>query len=312
MSRIAYVNGHYLPLRQAAVGIEDRGYLFADGVYEVCVVRNRRLIDEGRHMSRLARSLGELRIRWPLAPSALGVVMREVIRRNRVTDGVIYVQITRGSAGPRSHAFPPDSVSPGIVVTARNVSRDDTEQMALEGIAVTTTSDNRWDRVDIKTVSLLPNVLAKQAAIEAGATEAWFVDRNGHITEGASSNAWILTEDSVLVTRAAEDGILRGITREVVLDLIRREGIRFEERSFTVSEALVAREAFISSAGNLIMPVVRIDGQPIGGGKPGELSLKLRRLFFTQADESPLSWTPGAIAHGPNLSDKEASVRFRR
>jgi len=310
MSRIAYVNGRYLPLRHATVGIEDRGYLFADGVYEVCVIKNGRLIDEGRHMRRLARSLRELRIRWPMAPSALAVVMREVIRRNRVHDGVIYLQVTRGVA-PRNHAFPPDSVRPGVVCTARAVSRNDTEQTASEGIAVITTPDNRWERVDIKTISLLPNVLAKQKAKEAGATEAWFVDQAGYVTEGASSNAWIVTAEGVLVTRPTDTGILSGITRHVVLDLLRREGVPFEERSFAVGEALAAREAFISSAGNLVMPVTRIDGKTIGSGKPGALSLKLRRLFFTQADESPLRWSPGAIAHQPNLSDKEGAMHFR-
>lgn len=310
MSRIAYVNGRYLPLRRATVDIEDRGYLFADGVYEVCVVRNGRLIDEGRHMRRLARSLGELRIRWPMAPAALAVVVREVIRRNRVRDGAAYVQVTRG-VGPRNHAFPPDAVRPSLVATARSIDRDEAERVASEGIAVVTTPDNRWERVDIKTVSLLPNVLAKQTAKEAGAAEAWFVDSDGCVTEGASSNAWIVTADGVLVTRAADSGILRGITREVVVDLLRREGVRFEERGFTVDEALAAREAFISSAGNLVMPVTRIDGHPIGTGKPGNLSLKLRQLFFTQADESPLRWSPDAIAHQPDLTDKEGTMHFR-
>lgn len=310
MSRIAYVNGRYLPLRQATVGIEDRGYLFADGVYEVCVVKNGRLIDEGRHLRRLGRSLGELRIHWPMTPSALSVVMREVIRRNRVCDGVVYLQVTRGAAS-RNHAFPPDSVRPGVVCTARSVDRNDTERIASEGIAVITTEDNRWERVDIKTTSLLPNVLAKQKAKEAGAAEAWFVDRAGYVTEGASSNAWIVTAEGVLVTRPTDTGILSGITREVVLDLLRREGVPFEERSFTVAEAREAREAFISSAGNLVMPVIRIDGKAIGSGKPGALSLELRRLFFTQADESPLQWSPGAIAHQPNLTDKEGAMHFR-
>lgn len=311
MSRIAYVNGRYLPLRRAVVGIEDRGYLFADGVYEVCVVKNGRLIDEGRHLRRLARSLGELRIRWPMTPSALAVVMREVIGRNRIRDGVVYVQVTRGVA-PRNHAFPPDSIRPSIVATARSIDREDAERVASEGIAVITTPDNRWDRVDIKTVSLLPNVLAKQRAKEAGATEAWFVDHDGYVTEGASSNAWIVTADGVLVTRAVDTGILRGITREVVLDLLRREGARFEERGFSVSEALAAREAFISSAGNLVMPVTRIDGKAVGSGRPGVLSLKLRQLFFTQADESPVLWSPDAIAHQPDLSDKEGTLHSRR
>lgn len=311
MSRIAYVNGYYVPLRQASVRIEDRGYLFADGVYEVCVVRNRRLIDEGRHMRRLARSLRELRIGWPIEPSALAVVMREVIRRNRVRDGVVYVQVTRG-VGPRNHTFPSESVRPSVVAAARSVDREDAERTASEGIAVVTTPDNRWDRVDIKTISLLPNVLAKQTAKEAGAAEAWFVDDDGRVTEGASSNAWIVTAEGVLVTRSADCGILRGITREVIVDLLRREGVRFEERSFTVAEALAAREAFISSAGNLVMPVTSIDGTPIGSGKPGDLSLKLRRLFFTQADESPLLWSPNAIAHQPNLTDKEGIMHFEQ
>lgn len=310
MSRIAYVNGRYVPLRHASVAIEDRGYLFADGVYEVCVIRNGRLIDEGRHLQRLARSLRELRIRWPIEPSALSVVMREVVLRNHVRDGVIYVQVTRG-AGPRNHAFPPASTRPSLIATARSINRDLTEKVAVQGISVVTKPDNRWERVDIKTVSLLPNVLAKQAAVEAGAAEAWFVDEGGHVTEGASSNAWIVTDDGVLVTRSAEAGILRGITREVVVDLLRRDGIRFEERGFTVAEALSAREAFITSAGNLIMPVVNIDGHTVGAGKPGILSLKLRHLFFTQADESPLRWSPDAIAHQPNLTEKERVLHFR-
>jgi D-alanine transaminase len=310
MSRIAYVNGQYVPLHRATVSIEDRGYLFADGVYEVCVVRNGRLIDEGRHIRRLARSLRELRIGWPVEPSALAVVMREVIRRNRVRDGVVYVQVTRG-VGPRNHAFPSESVRPSLVAAARSIDLDLAEQTAAEGIAVVTTPDNRWERVDIKTISLLPNVLAKQTAKEAGATEAWFVDRDGFVTEGASSNAWIVTDDGVLVTRSADRAILRGVTREVVVDLLQREGLRFEERGFTVAEALAAREAFISSAGNLVMPVTRIDGRSIGSGKPGVLSLKFRRLFFDHADESPLRWSPGAIAHQPNLTDIEGIQHFR-
>lgn len=296
MSRVAYVNGRYLPLRQAMVRFDDRGYLFADGVYEVCVVRNGRLIDEAAHVRRLARSLSELRIRWPLSPSALGVVMREVIWRNRVDYGVIYVQITRG-VGPRNHAFPPETVRPSLVATARSIDRESAEQNAAQGIAVITTPDNRWERVDIKSVSLLPNVMAKQKAREAGADEAWFVDHKGFVTEGASSNAWIVNGDGILVTRPADFGILRGVTRGVVLELLEREGTGYEERSFTVSEALAAREAFITSAGNLVMPVVSIDGNVIGLGKPGELSAKLRRLFFTQAEESPRRWAPGAIAH---------------
>ena len=303
MSRIAFVNGRYLPLRQAAVHIEDRGFQFADGVYEVCIVREGRLIDEERHMRRLTRSLGELEIRSPMRRSALAVVVREVVRRNRVRDGVVYIQVTRGVA-PRNHPFPPASVRPSLIVTARATDLAAGEKSAAEGIAVITTPDIRWQRVDIKTLSLLPNVLAKQKAKEAGAVEAWLVDREGLVTEGASTNAWIVTPDGVLVTRGLGNEILRGVTRDVVLDLLRREGIRFEERGFTVGEALRAREAFITSAGNLVMPVVRVDGRPIGSGRPGDLSLKLRRLFFSQAEWSPVEWSYGQVASGPNLSDK--------
>ena len=302
MSRIAYVNGRYLPHRHATVRIDDRGYQFADGVYEVCVVRHGRLIDENRHMRRLARSLGELRIRWPVDNSALAVIMREVIQRNRVVNGVIYLQVTRG-VGPRNHAFPPNDVRPSLVVTARSIDPLEGDKTASEGIAVITTPDNRWERVDIKTVSLLPNVLAKQKAKDAGAAEAWFVDDKGFVTEGASSNAWIVTSDGVLVTRGADSGILRGVTRDVVVELLKGEGYRFEERAFTVSEAVAAREAFVTSAGNLVMPVVRIDGHAIGMGTPGELSQKLRALFMTAADKSPLKWSMRAIAHQANMSD---------
>jgi D-alanine transaminase len=287
MLRIAYVNGRYLPHDLASVHIEDRGYQLADGVYEVCIVRDGHLIDEERHIRRLARSLEELQIRWPMHRSALAIVMREVVRRNRVRDGIVYVQVTRGVA-PRNHPFPPASVRPSLVVTARTADIVAGEKSASEGIAVITTPDTRWERVDIKSVSLLPNVLAKQKAKEAGAIEAWFVDRDGKITEGASTNAWIVTVEGVLVTRGLSNAILRGVTRDVVLDLLRREGIRFEERGFTVTEAIGAREAFITSAGNLVMPVIRIDGHAIGSGQPGELSLKLRRLFFSQAEWAPL------------------------
>jgi len=303
MSRVAYVNGCYLPLRYAVVNIEDRGYQLSDGVYEVCVVRGGRLIDEARHMRRLARSLGELSIRWPMEPSALAVVLREVVRRNRVRDGAVYLQITRGVA-PRNHQFPPETVKPSVVVTARSVDIAAADKTASEGIAVVTTPDIRWKRVDIKTVSLIGNVLAKQKAKEVGAAEAWFVDDEGYVTEGASSNAWIVTADGVLVTRGANNAILRGVTRDVILDLLQKKGLRFEERRFTVSEAIESNEAFITSAGNLVMPVVRIDGKAIGSGRPGALSLELRRLFFTQADQSSLWWSPSSIADGPNLSDK--------
>ena len=236
MSRIAYVNGRYLPRRDAMVNIEDRGYQFADGVYELCEVKDGRVIDERRHIERLRRSLAELQIAFPLTPAALGVVMRETIRRNRVRNGIVYLQITRGVAR-RDHAFPPAATAPSIVVTARSLDPTANERLAAEGIGVITVPDGRWARVDIKTIALLPNVLAKQSARSQGAREAWFVDRDGRVTEGSSSNAWIVTADGRVVTRPADNGILRGITRTVLIDAIKAQGLIFEERPFTLAEA---------------------------------------------------------------------------
>ena len=217
MSRIAYVNGRYLPHAQAAVSIEDRGYQFADGVYEVCEVRGGRLVDEPRHMARLDRSLRELRMARPMSAKALSHVLRETVRRNRVHDGIVYVQVTRGVA-PRDFPFPAAGTPSSLVVTSRSFDRARLEKQAEQGIDVVTVPDIRWQRVDIKSVALLPNVLAKQAARDKGAREAWMVDAQGRITEGASSNAWIVTRDGVLVTRALDTGILPGITRSVVMD----------------------------------------------------------------------------------------------
>ena len=283
MSRVAYVNGRYLPLRDASVNIEDRGYQFADGVYEVCEVRGGRLVDERRHMQRLARSLAELRIPSPMSPAALGVVLRETVRRNRVRWGIVYLQITRGVAR-RDHAFPPAGTVPSLVVTARNLDYAAAEKLAAEGVAVITVPDNRWERVDIKSVSLLPNVLAKQAAREQGAREAWFVDKQGRVTEGSSTNAWIVTRDGALVTRQVDHHILRGITRTVVLDMVAVEGLKLEERAFTIEEAQAAREAFITSASQIVLPVVRIDGKPVGNGAPGLVATALRRDFHGFAE----------------------------
>jgi D-alanine transaminase len=283
VSRIAYVNGRYLPLAAAAVNVEDRGYQFSDGVYEVCEVRGGRLVDERRHMERLARSLAELRIPMPLSPASLGVVLREIVRRNRVRWGIVYLQITRGVAR-RDHAFPAPGTKPAIVVTARNLNLDAAEKIAADGIAVITLPDNRWERVDIKSVSLLPNVLAKQAAREQGAREAWFVDKAGRVTEGSSSNAWIVTRDGKVVTRHVDHGILRGITRTVVLDVLAAQGLKLEERAFTVDEAQAAREAFITSASQIVTPVVRIDGRPVGNGAPGLIASALRRDFHRYAE----------------------------
>jgi D-alanine transaminase len=285
MSRIAYVNGRYLPRREATVHVEDRGYQFSDGVYEVCEVRDGRLIDERRHVERLQRSLGELRIRLPMSPAALGVVMRETMRRNRVHDGIVYLQITRGVAR-RDHAFPPPGTQPSIVVTARNLDMARSERAAAQGVAVVTLPDNRWERVDIKSISLLPNVLAKQAAREQGAGEAWFVDRDGKVTEGSSSNAWIVTMGGKVVTRAADKGILRGITRTVLIGAIEAQGLTLEERPFTVEEAYGAREAFLTAASQVVLPVVRIDGRPVGNGAPGSVATALRKDFHRHAERS--------------------------
>jgi D-alanine transaminase len=283
VSRIAYVNGRYVPHREACVHVEDRGYQFADGVYEVCEVRGSRLVDAGRHLDRLDRSLGALRIRSPMARSALELVLREVVRRNRVVDGLVYLQVTRGVA-PRDHGFPPDNIRPGIVATARSVDPARRAARAQQGVAVITVAENRWPRVDIKSIALLPNVLAKQAAREAGAFEAWFVDTSGFVTEGSSTNAWIVTDEGTVVTRSADTGILKGVTRAALLEILAEEGWALQERPFTVEDAYVAREAFVTSATQAVLPVVRIDGRAVGNGAPGPVAMRLRRHYFQHSE----------------------------
>jgi len=280
MSRIAYVAGQYLPHRQAAVHIEDRGFQFADGVYEVISVVDGHLVDEALHLARLHRSLAELRIAAPMGDTALKVVLREVVRRNDVDTGIVYLQVTRGAAS-REHAFP-KSAKPTLVVTSRRTKPPD-PRLGEEGIAVITIPDIRWQRCDIKSVALIPNVLGKQQAREAGAYEAWQVDRDGQITEGTSTNAWIVTVDGTVVTRAADTAILNGVTRLAIFDIIRREGYRLVERPFTVEEAKAAREAFLTSTTADLLPVVRIDGSPVGEGRPGPLGQKLRAAYFAHA-----------------------------
>jgi D-alanine transaminase len=284
MSRIAYVNGQYVQHSTASVHIEDRGYQFADGVYEVCEVREGYIVDMTRHLDRLNRSLSELQIAWPLSRAALVRVIRETVRRNRVTDGMFYMQVTRGVA-KRDHVFPGKNVRSSLVVTAKSIDRAAGNAKADKGISVITVPENRWDRVDIKTVGLLPNVMARQKAKEAGAAEAWFVDERGFVKEGAATNAWIVTRDGVLVTRPAEHGILRGVTRTTLFDLAKKLDLQIVEREFSVEEAKSAREAFISAATTLIMPVVRIDDAPIANGSPGSLSLSLRDAFFDVAEK---------------------------
>jgi D-alanine transaminase len=285
MPRIAYVNGRYVAHRDASVHIEDRGYQFADGVYEVCEVARGYIVDMTRHLDRLNRSLTELGIAWPMARKALEMILREVIRRNRVTDGLVYLQVTRGVAN-RDHVFPANGTVPALVVTAKRTDPALSSKKAETGLKVITVPENRWDRVDIKTIGLLPNVLARQKAKEAGAQEAWFVDADGTVKEGAATNAWIVTENGKLVTRPAESGILRGITRTTIFDVAAQLGLEIEERGFSVDEAKAAREAFISAASTVVMPVVAIDGQPVANGHPGSVALSLREAFFDVAEKT--------------------------
>lgn len=286
MSRVAYVNGRYVPHREGAVHIEDRGFQFADSVYEVCEIRDGALIDPTRHLDRLDRSLAELRMAAPMGRAALLVVLREVARRNRVAEGSIYLQVTRGAA-PRDFPFP-DDVRPTLVVTARARSRAEADARAAKGVAIVTRPDQRWARRDIKTTGLLANVLAKQYAREQGGFEAWLVDAKGFVTEGSSSNAWIITRDGRLVTRAADHDILRGVTRTTLIDVLAAEGLTLEERSFTVAEALEAREAFMTSATSIVTPIVAIDGRWIGNGAPGLTSTRLRAAFHARAEHTPV------------------------
>ena len=283
MSRIAYVNGRYLPFRDAKIHVEDRGYQFADAVYEVCEVRGGRLVDRRRHFERLKRSLGELHIKMPMSEAALGIVLRELVARNRIGYGLVYLQISRGVAR-RDLAFPQPAVAPTVVATARPLNLARNEAQAKTGIAVFSAPDTRWDRVDIKTVGLLPNALARQSAINKGAREAWLVDSDGMVTEAASANAWIVTGDGKLVTRHADHAILRGITRAVTIEALKAQGLSLEERGFSLDEAYAAREAFVTSATQTVMPVVCIDGRPIGDGKPGPVATALRREFHRFAE----------------------------
>lgn len=285
MTRVVYVNGRYLPYAKAAVHVEDRGFQFGDAVYEVCEVRDGHLVDEPRHMARLARSLAALEIDAPMSAAALAHVMRETIRRNRVRHGLVYLQVTRGE-GPREFAFPAADVARTVVCLARPLAAVAQKAAAETGIAVKTMPDIRWRRSEIKTVMLLPAVLAKEAARNDGAREAWFIDGDGFVTEGASSNAWIVANDGAVITRQIDAAILAGVTRATLIDVLKEQKIDFRERPFRLEEALQAREAFITSATNTVMPVVRIDGTVVGDGKPGPISRRLRSKFHQFADIS--------------------------
>lgn len=278
MSRIVYVNGRYLPYAQAGVHVEDRGFQFADGVYEVCEVRDGSLVDEKPHMARLERSLAELAIPAPMSMAALAHVMRETIRRNHVRNGLLYLQVTRG-AGPRDFTFPTSEVERTVVCIARPLAPEPLEAQATQGISVKSLPDIRWGRSDIKTVMLLPACLAKNAAREEGADEAWFIDNEGFVTEGASSNAWIVLDGETVITRQIAPAILAGVTRATLIEGLAREGISLVEQPFKLVEAQSAREAFITSATNTVMPVVRIDGRAVGDGRPGPIARQLRSKF---------------------------------
>ncbi len=277
MSRIAYVNGRYLPLAEAKVHIEDRGYQFSDGVYEVIAVQSGRLVDLDPHLDRLWRSLAEIELAPPMSRRALVSVMREMVRRNGLAEGILYLQVTRGAAR-REHGFPNPAPRPALTMTVRR-SRPPSAAQFADGVTVITIPDIRWKRRDIKSISLLPNILGKEQAHRAGAFEAWMVDPDGTVTEGTSTNAWIVTMEGALVTRPLGPEILPGVTRAGILALARKSGLRVEERSFTVAEAKRAREAFITSTTSWALPVVSIDGEPVGNGHPGSVCASLREAY---------------------------------
>ena len=285
MTQIAYVNGVYAPLAAASISIRDRGFQFADSIYEVWAVRGGRLCDAAGHMARLHRSLAELRIKPPMSEAALWAVIRETMRRNGVRDGIVYMQVSRGAAN-RDHVFPTPEVKPSLVITARNLDRRAIMTRAEAGVRIVSAPETRWARRDIKSVNLLPNVLARQAAKDKGAFEAWFVDADGLVTEGTSSNAWIVDASGVLRTRALSHEILHGVTRAAVMQIARDRQMKIAERPFTVAEAQAAREAFITAASNAATAVVEIDGVAIGNARPGPVTQALRAAYLGACGES--------------------------
>jgi D-alanine transaminase len=277
MSRIVFLNGSFVPYEEAKISVMDRGFLFADGIYEVAAVLDGRLVDNEAHLARLDRSLGEIRIRNPYSQAEWTRLEEELVRRNNLKEGLVYMEVTRGAA-ERDFGFPAADTAPTVVMFTqpKNIRQSPTAQT---GIAVITVPDLRWKRRDIKSVGLLGQVLAKQAAVEAGVGDAWMVE-DGFVTEGSSSTAFIVTADKRLVTRPLSTAILPGITRVAVMKLAREAGLTVEERLFTVQEAHAAVEAFNTSASSIVLPVVQIDGKPVGTGKPGPLALRLRALYF--------------------------------
>jgi len=279
MSRIVYVNGDYLPEEEAKISVFDRGFLFADGVYEVSSVLAGKLIDNAAHMARLERSLGELKMAPPLPLEEIPPIQREIVERNALDQGTVYLQVTRGAAD-RDFPFPKGATSSLVLFSQeRNLLED---PAAASGISVITLPDIRWQRRDIKAIQLLAPALAKQAALDAGANDAWLVE-DGHVTEGSSNNAYIVTLDGTIVTRALSNSILHGITRRAILALAERDGLEVEERNFTPEEAYEAGEAFITSASTFVYPVVNIDGRILGNGVPGPVATKLRQLYIEMA-----------------------------
>jgi D-alanine transaminase len=279
MSRTVYVNGAYVAEEDAKISVFDRGFLLADGVYEVSSVLGGRLVDNAAHMARLERSLGELRMASPVPLEEIPAIQREIVARNGLDQGIVYLQVTRGAAD-RDFPFP-ENATPSLVVfsQAKNLLED---PVAARGLSVVTQPDIRWQRRDIKTVQLLAPALAKQAALDAGADDAWMVE-DGQVTEGTSNNAYIVTADGAIVTRALSHSILHGITRRAILGIAGQEGLTVEERSFSPEEAYEAAEAFITSASAFVYPVVRIDGRILGNGAPGPIATKLRRLYIEMA-----------------------------
>jgi D-alanine transaminase len=277
MSRIAYVNGTYRPLADAAVHIEDRGFQFADGVYEVVYRHQGRMVDMELHLARLDRSLRELSIRPPVTRAALAAILAEVARRNRMASGLLYIQITRGSA-PRSHAFPPPGTATTLVVTMRRAAPFPASLAEWQATAITM-PDQRWDRCDIKSVGLLPNVLAREAARQADALEAIFYDREDMVTEGASTSVFIVDADGTLRTRPLGPEILPGCTRAALLERLGETGVPVSQRAFSLLELRGAREIFITAATTFVKPITRLDGAPVGDGAPGPVAERLFALM---------------------------------
>ena len=279
MSPIAYVNGAYVPLAAARISIQDRGFQFGDAIYEVWAVREGRLFDADEHLARLKRSLAELRMAMPMSDASLMAVVREMMRRNRVSTGIVYLQISRGVAG-RDHTFPPPGTKPTLVLTAKNLDRRAIAKRMAEGIRIVTLPETRWARRDIKSTNLLPNVLARQTAKESGAFEAWFVDAEGFVTEGTSSSAFIIDAEGRIRTRALSNDLLHGVTRAALLRVARERQMPIIEAAFTPEEALTAREAFISAASNPAIPVISIDGAPVGDGRVGPVTQALQAAYL--------------------------------